>query len=58
MNKKIIRKEIVYQDYSDCDSGLPSHWCAIVHYEGDDFPIYIYAETEEELRQELKGGAK
>ena len=46
---KIISIQIIYQDYSDCDSGLPSHWCAIVHHTGSNFAEHVYADTQEEL---------
>lgn len=46
---KIIDVDIVFQDYSDCDSGLPSHWVAIVRHTGSGFPEHVYADTEEEL---------
>ncbi|HEY7866155.1 MAG TPA: hypothetical protein VIC51_09140 [Psychromonas sp.] len=46
---KIISVNTIYQDYSDCDSGLPSHWCAIVHHTGNKFAEHVYADTEKEL---------
>ena len=46
---KITDIKIVYQDYSDCDSGLPSHWAAIIWHTGSNFPVHEYADTEEEL---------
>lgn len=49
MTNKITSVEIIYQDYSDCDSGLPSHWAAIVRHTGSGFPEHIYADTQQEL---------
>ena len=49
MTKRITSVEIIYQDYSDCDSGLPSHWAAIVRNTGSGFPAHVYADTRQEL---------
>ena len=42
--------EIVHQDYSDCDSGIPSHWVAIVHHTGTPFAVHVYADKKSSLK--------
>jgi hypothetical protein len=60
---KILSVNIIYQDYSGCDSGLPSHWCAIIHHTGSNYAEHVYADSEDELVHlrvglEFKGGAE
>jgi hypothetical protein len=57
----ITKVDVIYQDYSELNCGLPNHWCAIVHHTGSCFAEHIYADTKEELShlkvgQEFKGG--
>lgn len=53
IEKQIITThlETFFQDYSDCDSGIPSHWAVKYTIQQRKYPDYRYFDTYEEAKE-------